>query len=107
MSELGYMHRRVQVEVAWFIALSDAGFAEFKPLSPGARSYLLALVKNGDTIEIDAIKHRLTLDIPAAEMKRRKAKWKKPAPRYRRGVLAKFAASTTSASTGAVTDAGL
>ena len=68
---------------------------------------LLALVKNGDTIEIDAIKHRLTLDIPAAEIKRRKAKWKKPAPRYRRGVLAKFAASTTSASTGAVTDAGL
>ena len=67
----------------------------------------LALVKNGDTIEIDAIKHRLTLDIPAAEMKRRKAKWKKPAPRYRRGVLAKFAASATSASTGAVTDAGL
>ena len=37
MSELGYMHRRVQVEVAWFIALSDAGFAEFKPLSPGAQ----------------------------------------------------------------------
>jgi dihydroxy-acid dehydratase len=67
----------------------------------------LALVKNGDTIEIDAIKHRLTLDIPAAEMKRRKAKWKKPVPRYRRGVLAKFAASATSASTGAVTDAGL
>ena len=68
---------------------------------------LLALVKNRDTIEIDALKHRLTLDIPAAEIKRRKAKWKKPAPRYRRGVLAKFAASTTSASTGAVTDAGL
>jgi adenylosuccinate lyase len=34
MSEQGYMHRRVQVEVAWFIALSDAGFAEFKPLKP-------------------------------------------------------------------------
>ena len=29
MSEQGYMHRRVQVEVAWFVALSDAGFAEF------------------------------------------------------------------------------
>ena len=29
MSEHGYMHRRVQVEIAWFIALSDAGFAEF------------------------------------------------------------------------------
>jgi adenylosuccinate lyase len=39
MSEQGYMHRRVQVEIAWFIALSDAGFAEFKPLTPGARSY--------------------------------------------------------------------
>ena len=67
----------------------------------------LALVKTGDIVEIDAIKHRLTLDISAAEMKRRRAKWKKPAPRYRRGVLAKFAAQTTSASTGAVTDAGL
>jgi dihydroxy-acid dehydratase len=67
----------------------------------------LALVKNGDTIEIDAVKHQLTVDISAAEMKRRQAKWKQPAPRYRRGVLAKFANRTTSASTGAVTDAGL
>ncbi|MFZ9932205.1 MAG: dihydroxy-acid dehydratase [Chthoniobacterales bacterium] len=67
----------------------------------------LALVKTGDTIEIDAVKHRLTLEIPAAEMKRRKSRWKKPAPRYRRGVLAKFGSMATSASTGAVTDAGL
>jgi adenylosuccinate lyase len=37
MSEHGYMHRRVQVEVAWFIALSDAGFAEFKPSSTEQR----------------------------------------------------------------------
>ena len=42
MSEQGYMHRRVQVEVAWFIALSDAKFAEFKPLSPGARTMQLS-----------------------------------------------------------------
>jgi adenylosuccinate lyase len=56
MSELGYMHRRVQVEVAWFIALSDAGFAEFKTLSPGARSYLLALVKNFSVADGEAIK---------------------------------------------------
>ncbi len=67
----------------------------------------LALVKTGDIVEIDAVQHRLTLEISAAEMKRRRAKWKRPAPRYRRGVLAKFAAQTTSASTGAVTDAGL
>jgi adenylosuccinate lyase len=56
MSELGYMHRRVQVEIAWFIALSDAGFAEFKPLSPGARTYLLGLVKNFDEADGEAIK---------------------------------------------------
>ena len=56
MSELGYMHRRVQVEIAWFIALSDAGFAEFKPLSPGARTYLLGLVKNFSETDALAIK---------------------------------------------------
>ena len=56
MSEQGYMHRRVQVEVAWFIALSDAGFAEFKPLSSGARSYLLGLVKNFSSEDGHAIK---------------------------------------------------
>jgi len=56
MSELGYMQRRVQVEVAWFISLSDAGFAEFKPLSPGARTYLLGLVKNFSEADGRAIK---------------------------------------------------
>jgi adenylosuccinate lyase len=55
-SELGYMHRRVQVEIAWFIALSDAGFDEFKPLSPGARTYLLGLVKNFSEADGEAIK---------------------------------------------------
>lgn len=56
MSEQGYMHRRVQVEVAWFIALSDAGFKEFLPLSPGARTYLLNLVKNFSETDGNAIK---------------------------------------------------
>ena len=56
MSEHGYMHKRVQVEVCWFIALSDAGFAEFKPLSPGARTYLLGLVKNFSEADAAAIK---------------------------------------------------
>ena len=41
MSEQGYMHRRVQVELAWFVALSDAGFTEFSPLSNDARQYLI------------------------------------------------------------------
>jgi adenylosuccinate lyase len=56
MSEQGYMHRRVQVEIAWFIALSDAKFAEFKPLSPGARTYLLGLIKNFSEADASAIK---------------------------------------------------
>jgi adenylosuccinate lyase len=69
-SELGYMHRRVQVEVAWFIALSDAGFEEFKPLTPGARTYLLGLVKNfseADGEAIKAIERTTNHDVKAVE----------------------------------------
>ncbi|WP_293661747.1 adenylosuccinate lyase [Rhodoferax sp. OV413] len=69
-SELGYMHRRVQVEVAWFISLSDAGFDEFKPLSPGARTYLLGLVKNfseADGEAIKAIEKTTNHDVKAVE----------------------------------------
>ena len=56
MSELGYMRRRVQVEIAWFVHLSDAGFKEFKPLSSGARTYLLKLVTNFSEADAQAIK---------------------------------------------------
>jgi len=67
----------------------------------------IALVKNGDTITIDAGKRQINLDIPAKEMATRRKAWKKPAPRYTRGVLAKYAAHVTSASFGAVTDMDL
>jgi len=67
----------------------------------------IALVKNGDPITIDAEKRELTLEVPSAELKKRKQAWKKPAPRYTRGVLAKYAAHVTNASLGAVTDADL
>ena len=70
MSEQGYMHRRVQVEVAWFTALSDAGFAEFKPLTAGARSYLTALVKNfseADAVAIKEIEKTTNHDVKAVE----------------------------------------
>ncbi len=70
MSEQGYMHCRVQVEVAWFISLSDAGFAEFKPLSPGARTYLLGMVKNfseADALAIKAIEKITNHDVKAVE----------------------------------------
>jgi len=67
----------------------------------------IALVKNGDHITIDAAKRAITLDVPAKELAKRKKAWKKPAPRYPRGVLAKYAHTVTSASLGAVTDADL
>ncbi|MDX2226909.1 MAG: dihydroxy-acid dehydratase, partial [Verrucomicrobiae bacterium] len=67
----------------------------------------LAIVKNGDTITIDAKNRRLTLDLPAVEIRRRLKAWRKPKPKYTRGVLAKYAAMTTSASQGAVTDMDL
>jgi len=67
----------------------------------------IALVKNGDTIIFDSVKRTLTLDVPANELAKRKKAWKKPAPKYPRGVLAKFAAHVTSASEGAVTDKDL
>lgn len=67
----------------------------------------LALVKNGDTITIDAEKRELTLVISAKELAARRKAWKKPAPRYDRGVLAKYASAVTSASLGAVTDLNL
>ena len=54
MSEQGYMHKRVQVEICWFIALSDAGFREFKALTPGARTYLLGLVRHFSEVDGEA-----------------------------------------------------
>jgi dihydroxy-acid dehydratase len=67
----------------------------------------IALVKNGDPITIDAEKREITLEITAKEMTARRKAWKRPAPRYTRGVLAKYAHTVTSASEGAVTDAEL
>ena len=56
MSEFGLMQRRVQVEVEWFIALSDAGFAEFKPLIEATRGYLRSLVLRFSEADAQAIK---------------------------------------------------
>ncbi len=65
----------------------------------------IALVQEGDTITIDAHRLLLQLDVPEEEIARRRAAWKRPAPRYTRGVLAKFARNAASASRGAVLDA--
>ena len=64
----------------------------------------IALVHEGDAITIDALQLLLQLNVDDAELARRKAAWTKPAPRYTRGVLAKFAKNASSASSGAVLD---
>ncbi len=67
----------------------------------------LAIVKNGDVITIDAESRTIDLRVSQGEIRTRLKSWKRPKPRYRRGVLAKYAAHVTTASLGAVTDAGL
>ncbi|MBV8500149.1 MAG: dihydroxy-acid dehydratase [Paucibacter sp.] len=64
----------------------------------------IALVHEGDSITIDAHRLLLQLNVSDEELARRRAAWKQPAPRYTRGVLAKFARNASSASTGAVLD---
>ena len=64
----------------------------------------IALIKNGDTIQIDGEKKVISLKISNAEMALRRKNWKEPKPRYSKGVLAKYAKQVSSASLGAVTD---
>jgi len=67
----------------------------------------IALIEEGDSITIDAHKLLLQLNVSDAELARRKAAWKQPAPRYTTGTLAKFAVLASCASQGAVTDLDL
>ena len=70
MSEMGYMHRRIQVEVAWLVHLSDAGFAEFPPLPSAARSFLFDLVEQfsqEDALAIKDIEGTTNHDVKAVE----------------------------------------
>ncbi len=64
----------------------------------------IALIEEGDSITIDAPTLTLQLNVGDAELAERRARWSAPAPRYRRGVLAKFANNASSASQGAVLD---
>jgi dihydroxy-acid dehydratase len=65
---------------------------------------MIALVNEGDAITIDAGRRLLLLDVPEAELARRRAAWIAPEPRYTAGVLHKYAKQVSSASLGAVTD---
>ena len=64
----------------------------------------IGLLRDGDRIAIDAVKRTLQIDLSAAELKKRRAKWKAPKPYATKGVLAKYARIVSSASLGAVTD---
>jgi dihydroxy-acid dehydratase len=64
----------------------------------------IALVKQGDSITIDAKRRLLQLNVPAKELAARRKKWKPPKPRYTQGLLAKYRKLVSSASRGAVTD---
>jgi dihydroxy-acid dehydratase len=63
----------------------------------------IAAVRNGDIINIDVKKRRLDMEVPAAEIRKRLAKWKAPKPRFTTGVFAKYAATVSDASVGAYT----
>jgi dihydroxy-acid dehydratase len=65
----------------------------------------IALVKEGDSITIDAKKRLLQLNVAAKELAARRKKWKPPKPRYTRGLLAKYMKLVSTASQGAITDA--
>jgi dihydroxy-acid dehydratase len=64
----------------------------------------IGLLRDGDRIAIDAVKRTLQIELSAAELRRRRAKWKAPKPYATKGVLAKYARNVSSASLGAVTD---
>ncbi|HEX5649820.1 MAG TPA: dihydroxy-acid dehydratase, partial [Steroidobacteraceae bacterium] len=64
----------------------------------------IALVRDGDTIRIDATRRQVALDVPDGELASRRAAWQPRAPYATRGVLAKYAELVSSASLGAVTD---
>jgi dihydroxy-acid dehydratase len=64
----------------------------------------IALVKEGDSITIDAKKHLVRLNVSAKELAARKKKWKQPKPRYTKGVMAKYLRLVSTASKGAITD---
>lgn len=68
---------------------------------------LIGLVNTGDRISIDAVSREITLHVDEAELATRRANWTRPAPKYTRGVLAKYARLVSSASTGALTDVNL
>jgi dihydroxy-acid dehydratase len=70
-----------------------------------ARGGPIAAVADGDMVVLDIVRRRLDVELTDAEIRKRLANWREPAPRYRTGVFAKYAALVSSASEGAITRA--
>ena len=99
LSEFGLMHRRVQVEIEWFIALSDAGLMEFKPLSEAARGLLRSLVlrfSEADAQAIKDIERTTNHDVKAVEYCSRAASKRTPNSRRRVSLCTSPAPARTS-----------
>jgi len=80
------------------------GFVVGHVTPEAASGGLIAVVRNGDSITIDAVKNEITLDLPPKEIKARLKAWRPKPPKEKRGALAKYARLVTDASQGAVTD---
>jgi adenylosuccinate lyase len=96
LSEFGLMHHRVQVEVEWFIALSDAGFEEFRPLTEAARGLLRSLVvrfSEADAQAVKDIEKTTNHDVKAVELWL-KARFKGQAELERAGEFVHFACTS-------------
>ncbi len=81
------------------------GFMAGHVAPEAARGGPIAAVREGDIISFDLDTRRLDLEVPDEEVRARLARWTPPAPHYTTGVFAKYAASVTSASEGAITEA--
>ena len=64
----------------------------------------IALVKEGDSITIDAKKRLVQLNVPVKELAKRRKQWKQPKPKYTRGLMAKYVKLVSTSSKGAITD---
>ena len=64
----------------------------------------IALIKEGDLITVDALNQKIEVDLSSQELEKRRATWNKPKPKYKKGVLAKYARIVSTSSSGAITD---
>ena len=90
--------------VAWCDGiLFSCTAGQFHAAPEAASGGPIAALKNGDIVRFDIPKRRIEVKLTAAEIKARLKKWKEPKPRYKSGVMAKYARSVSSSSRGAVT----